>query len=350
MIRGVLLGGGIMLLAALPGTDNYRLRDYGFGSGGGRTASDNYSLEGLAGEISVNSLGSDNYGLRPGLLGSQLSNLPPAPDWQNPDDWYNKLQLTIDSGGNPDDTLYAVAISDDGFTTTSYVQEDSTVGPALGMEDFRDLAGWGGGSGMNVIGLKPNTTYEVRVKARQGEFSETGFGSSASAATAQVSLVFDIDVSDNDEETGPPYAVDFGDLPPDSIADSPQLIWLDIDSNAESGAFVYVVSESGGLVSAAAGHTINSVTGDLSSLSEGIGAQSASLSQGGGGPLDVPSPFNGSGSDVGSIDTQFKQLLASPAPLDAGRASFLLKIKTVSTTPAAPDYSDIYTLIAAAAF
>lgn len=350
MLRGIFFGGVSLLFAALPGTSNYELRSYGFGNGSGTGSTDNYSVEGIAGELSGNSLGTDNYGLRPGLLGSQLANLPDTPTWSNDADWYNKLHLVIDTGGNPGDTTFAVAISNDGFATTQYVQSDNTVGPALGVEDFRDYSGWGSGSGLNVIGLTPNTTYEVKVKARQGEFSETGFGPVASAATSQVGLVFDIDVSSSDTETAAPYIVSFGDVLPDTVTDSPVRIWLDIDTNADSGAAVYVVSGNNGLLSAATSYTISSVTGDLGSLGEGIGAQSVSATQSGGGPLNAASPYNGTSSNVGAVDTQFRQLLTSSAPLDDGRASFLLKIKTSGSTPAASDYTDIYTIVASASF
>src|SRR5690606_13584806 len=148
------------------------LRDYGFGSGGGSIGTDTYSLEGLASELSGGVSSSDNYGLRPGLLGSRLANVPDAPTWQNQSDWYNKLELIINTSGNPDDTTYAVAISDDSFATTRYVQSDDTVGASLGPEDFRDYNGWGGSGGIQVIGLRPDTVYQVSVKARQGEFSE----------------------------------------------------------------------------------------------------------------------------------------------------------------------------------
>ncbi len=350
MLKGLLLGAGVLLFAQLPGTGNYQLRDYGFGSGGGTTGTSNYSLEGLAGEISGQFTGTDTYGLKPGLLGVQLANLPDAPVWQNPDDWYNKLQLIINTSGNPADTTYAVAISSDGFATTQYVQSDSTVGPALGIEDFRDYAAWGGGSGMNVIGLRPSTTYEVRVKARHGEFSETGFGPVASAATSQASLTFDIDIASTDTETAAPYVLAFGSVNPDAVMDSPEHIWLDIASNAESGALVYIVSDNGGLVSPAAGHTISAVTGDLDALSEGIGAQNATASVASGSPLTIPSPYNGASHVIGAVDAQFRQFLQASGPLTGGRASFLLKLRTTSVTPAAADYTDVYTLIATAAF
>lgn len=349
-LAGIVIGSGLVLFAALPGTNNYKLHDYGFGSGGGTSGTSNYSLEGIAGELSTETMSTDTYGLKPGLLGSRLAALPDAPAWQNPADWYNKLQLIIDPTGNPSDTTFAVAISSDDFVTTQYVQSDSTVGASLGPEDFRDYSGWGGGSGMNVIGLSPNTTYKVKVKARHGITSETGFGPEASAATSQVSLVFDIDVASSDSESSPPYLLNFGTVSPDSVIDSPESIWLDIESNAESGAFVYIVSDNSGLLSATVGHTINAVTGDLTAMNEGIGAQASSTSESSGGPLSVPLPFNGASSVTGAVDGQFRQLLTSSGPLSDGRASFLLKMKTSGATPAASDYVDVYTFVATAAF
>lgn len=350
MLKGMVLISGALLFAQLPGTGNYQLRDYGFGSGGGTMGTDNYSLEGLAGEISGQFMGTDNYGLKPGLLGTQLANLPDAPVWQNVDDWYNKLQLIINTSGNPADTTYAVAISSDGFVTTQYVQSDSTIGAALGPEDFRTYTSWGAGDGMFVIGLTPGTTYEVRVKARHGEFSETGFGPIASATTSQASLTFDIDIASTDIETSGPYVLNFGNVNPDTVTDSPELIWLDLSSNAESGAFVYIVSSSGGLASSSVGYLIPAVTGDLSAITEGVGAQNSSATVSSGSSLTVPSPFNGSSNVIGAVDGQFRQFLSASGPLTGGRASFLLKLRTTSQTPAAADYADVYTLVATAAF
>lgn len=350
VLAGLLAGGGLLLFAAMPATNNYELNNYGFGSGGGTMGTDNYSLEGIAGDLSAETLSSDNYGLHPGLLSSQLANLPGAPTFTNPANWYNRLHLVIDTAGNPSDTLFAVAISLDNFATTRYVQADDTVGNALGTEDFRDYADWGAGGGIDVVGLQPGTTYQVKVKAAQGEFSETGFGPEASAATVVPSIVFDIDISDTDSESAAPYAVEFGQVAPSTVTDAPDKVWIDIDSNAESGAFVYIVSQNNGLLSAVTNYTIDAVTGDLGAASEGIGAQNDSVTQAGGGPLGVASPFDGSSDDVGGVNDQFTQLLTTAAPLSGGRASFLLKIKTDTTTPAASDYVDIYTLIATARF
>ncbi|MDQ3064816.1 MAG: hypothetical protein M3Q36_00920, partial [bacterium] len=191
-----ILSVGLMLFAALPSTPNYELRDFGFGSGGtAESGTVNYSLEGIAGELSGLDGTTLNYGLRPGLLSTQLANLPSAPTISNPSNWYNKLLMVINTSNNPSDTTYAVAISDDNFVTTNYVQSDDTVGPALGLEDYRTYAGWGSGTGTTIIGLSESTTYDIKVKANQGNFTETGYGPEGTGATDVVSIAFDIDVA-----------------------------------------------------------------------------------------------------------------------------------------------------------
>ncbi len=340
-----------MLFAALPSTPNYELRDFGFGSGGtAESGTVNYSLEGIAGELSGLDGTTLNYGLRPGLLSTQLANLPSAPTISNPSNWYNKLLMVINTSNNPSDTTYAVAISDDNFVTTNYVQSDDTVGPALGLEDYRTYAGWGSGTGTTIIGLSESTTYDIKVKANQGNFTETGYGPEGTGATDVVSIAFDIDVAAADIESAAPYLLDLGNVLPGSVQNSTDKIWLDIDTNANSGALVYVVSQNDGLTSSQASYTISSVSGDLSALNEGVGAQSASATQSSGGPLTVPSPYDGASDVIGVVDSQFRQFLTSAGPLVDGRASFVLKIKISGTTPAATDYADIYTLVASAAF
>lgn len=349
MIKGLIIGGAA-LLAALPGTSNYKLHDYGFGSGGDSIGTSNYSLEGLAGELTEQTLTSANYGLRPGLLGSRLAALPDAPTWENGGDWYNRLRLIIDPTGNPDDAEFAVAISDDNFITTRYVQFDNTVGASLGPEDFRTYTDWGGASGINVIGLQPGTEYKVKVKARHGETTETGFGPEAAASTSELSLVFDIDIASTDSETSAPYILDFGDVTPETVVDSPNKIWLDLESNADNGVFVFGMSDNEGLASATVGYVISTTSGDLDVMSEGVGARGDSASESAGGPLTFGVAYDNSGNVIGAIDNQYRMMLSSSGPVTGGRASFLLKLKTSLSTPAAPDYVDLYTVIATAGF
>lgn len=55
------------------------------------------------------------------------------------------------------------------------------------------LQEYGFGAGGNfATGLLPNTTYYLRVKARQGNFAESAYGPSANATTNTASLTFTI--------------------------------------------------------------------------------------------------------------------------------------------------------------
>jgi len=181
-----------LMLFAFPASTNYKLRDFGFGGGGeDELTSPNYKLEGILGEPSGEAIGT-NFNLGGGLFSTQQASVPPAPTFENNSNFYNKLHFVIDPTGNPSDAEFAIAISDDDFVTTNFVQSDNTVGGTLGSEDFQTYANWGGASGEFVIGLAQDTTFKIKVKARHGEFSETDFGPESSAATVTPSISFSI--------------------------------------------------------------------------------------------------------------------------------------------------------------
>lgn len=338
-----------MLFAQMPSTSNYQLRDYGIGSGGGVTGTSSYSLEGISGEQSGQPAATGTYGVQSGLFPVQNANLPPAPAFTNPANYYNKLRVVINTAGNPSDTLFALAISTDNFTTTRYVQSDTTVGDTLGIEDYQSYAAWGGASGFEVIGLESDTTYYLKATAMQGNFTESGFGPVASVATSQLLITFDIDVSAIDEATNPPYSVSFGNLLAGSVTNSPTYIWFTLDTNAAAGGKIYVLSDNGGLRSVAASHTITAVTGDLAAASEGFGAQAVTATAVT-GTLSKLSPYDGAADNVGIIDSQYRAVFDAASPLSGGRASLVLKAKSNAMTPTGTDYADVYTAIAAPAF
>lgn len=334
----------------IPISPNYQLKAYEFGGGGGTTNSSNYAIEGTVGEAG-GSGSSSGFGINAGLNYAQNANVPPGPLFVNSSNWYNKLKLTIVTGGNPTDTLFAVAISDDNWVTTKYVQSDSTVASSLGFEDYQTYANWGSGTGENVIGLTPGTLYRVKVKAIQGQFSESAYGPEASASTSQAILDFDIDVSSSDTETAAPYLVAFGSLSAGSVNTATNKVWIDLATNSEGGGYVYISDLNSGLKSTALNYTISGVTGDLSSLGEGFGAQSATDTESSGGPLAPVSPYNGSTNNVGIINTTVRELYStSGAPISGGRASFLVKVKASNTTPASTDYADTLTIIASGTY
>jgi len=216
----------------MPASTNYKLKDFGFGTGGtGNSSSSNYLLNAITGEQSGAKMSGTNYNLGPGLEFTNQANVPAAPVFTNPGNYYNKLQIVLNTSDNPTDTEYAIAISTDNFVTeTNYVQNDNTVGSTLGIEDYQTYVEWGGASGFFVVGLSSNTTYYVKVKAMQGKFTETNYGPVATAATVSPTLTFDIDVSATDTETDPPFSINFGDLVAGSVTDSPQKIWIDLST------------------------------------------------------------------------------------------------------------------------
>lgn len=336
-----------------PTSSSYELKDYGFGSGGTQSSSStSYKAFGITGETSGDKASSTNNKTVPGLVGTLQADVPSAPTFTNPASYYNKLKVVLNTGGNPTDATYAIAISTDNFATdTKYIQSDNTIGATLGAEDWQTYAVWGGATGFNVIGLTGNTTYTIKVEAQRGNFTQTGFGPTSQASTVAQSLSFDIDVSATDSETASPYALGFGTLTINSITTATNKVWIDIDTNGAGGAEVKMQGVNNGLLSTAASHTIASYSGDLSGQSEGYGAQGNSVAQTAGGPLALASPYNGAGANVGPIDTTNRTVFNSTGvPITSGRGSIVIKAKIAGTTPSASDYADVLTITASASY
>lgn len=338
----------VLLFFVLPASTTYELHDAGFGAGGVDVGnSSNYSISGTAGEVSSNSLSGTTYDLGPGLQFARQSNTPAAPTFTNPASHYNKLQFILDTGGNPSDAQFAIAISTDNFATTNYVQADNTIGVT---PVYQTYATWGGGSGAYVIGLQTNTAYKMKVKAIHTKYTESAYSAEATASTIAPTLSYDIDIHSSDTETGAPYIISFGTLNIGSVTTSPQKIWVDLDTNAEAGAFVYLYANNTGLTSASAGYTIPSATVDLSGTGEGYGIRIDTTTQGS-GALTAVSPYNTANDVVGILDTTSRTIFTSNnAPISAGRGSLLVKAKASTTTPAAGDYASVITIIASATF
>jgi hypothetical protein len=339
----------VFLLFALPSSTNYEMHDFGFGSGGSSVSdSTNYSVVGISGEVSGQKGVGTTYNLGEGLIFTQQSNVPAVPTFTNVSSNYNKLKFVIDNGSNPTDTLFAIAISTDDFTTTNYIQSDDTIGASAVYQTYTN---WGGATGEYVTGLAVNTTYKIKVKAIQTKYTETEFSVAASATTSSPTLTYDLDIAPTDSESAPPYIVAFGSLGVGSVTTASDKVWVDLDTNAEGGAFVYVYSSGTGLTSTEGSYTITSATADLSSVDEGYGAQVASVTQSSGGPLVAVSPYNSSSQNVGILNTTSRNIFTSSgAPITAGRGSVYLKAKASITTPAASDYADTITMIASSTF
>ena len=273
--------------------------------------------------------------------------MPTVATFDNPSNYYNKLHLVVGPQNNSSDTKFAIAISSDSFVTTYYVKSDNSVGGTLALTDYQTYAQWGGASGITIVGLQPSTTYSVKIKAMQGKYTETDWGPVASVATVSPQITFDIDVSPTDTETVPPYAVDLGDLNPGSVVTGASRIWVDFDTNANSGGSVFVYGQNAGLKSTSAGYTIATINGDLTG-SAGFGAQAASVAQTSGGPMTMDTFYNLSGNNVGLTDNSVRQIFLTNSPVVAGRASFLIKAKSDNSVPTASDYTEALTVVASA--
>lgn len=186
------LGFGSTLLAQAPSSTHYRLEDTQFDAGGGSSSSSNYSNRGAFDFGDDSNSSSSNFNAFPGYSLAAYPGVPGQPTLTNTGGTlYNQLDFTVSNGGNTSDTNFAIAISPDNFaTSTSYVQADLTVGTNPVWQTY---SAWGSGSAQRLISLQSNTTYTIKVKARFGLNSESGYSLTAQAATVNPSLSMTID-------------------------------------------------------------------------------------------------------------------------------------------------------------
>ncbi len=341
---GKLLPLGVLIFASFPATTNYQLNSYGFGSGGtANSTTANYALEGISGEISGSPSSTATYTVKPGFVQTQQAHVPKVASFDNGSGaYYNKLHFVIDQQSNPSDALYAVSISTDNFVSDiKYVKSDLTVGSSLALTDYQTYSSvtWGGASGANIIGLLPNTTYYLRIKATQGKFTESAYGPIASATTTNPHLSFSVSTS----------SIDMGTLLTGTVVDSPSTIDVTFDTNAASGGDVYINGKNTGLFSTSASNTITSSTGDLSSLPRGFGAQVTSTASSSGSFVKL-SPYDGSSNNVGITDATIRRIITAAGPVVGGTGSIRIKTKAATDEKAATDYTETITLLASASF
>lgn len=341
---------GVLLFSALPATTNYQLNSFGFGSGGtANSQTATYSLEGITGELNGAPTSTVNATNKTGFIQTEQAHVPKIATLDNGGGlYYNKLHFVIDQQGNPSDALYLISVSTDNFVSNvSYLQTDGTLSPTLSVADYQSYAGWGGSGGSLIIGLTSGTTYSVRARATQGNFTESIDGPSVSQSTAASNISFNLVTSAGPT---PPYAVNLGTLNAGTINSGADTINTSFTTNGASGGNVYISSQNGGLLSASTSYLIAAVSSDLSTNGEGFGAQSTSVSQVSGGPYVAEAPYNGSGDNVGIISTLIRSLYSSSSPVTGGTGVLTLKAKASNSAIAATDYQEIITFTAAANF
>jgi hypothetical protein len=198
-----------------------------------------------------------------------------------------------------------------------------------------------------MLGLSPSKTYQVKVKALQGDFTESAYSDIASASTVATSLSFSVATSIT---STPPFNTNFSSLTPNTVVDADATAELIFSTNAVNGGTIYVISTNSGLVSALAGSTISSASADLSIASSGYGALVSATSQVSGGPIVAQNPYNGAGNNVGGLSNSLSAILDSSSAITNGSGSVTLKARSDSTTPSSADYSDTVTFVASASF
>lgn len=339
-----------IFLLAFPASSTYQLQEYSFSSGSGNSSGSGKSLSASVGEQGAETLSNGTVGLQSAFNNTLTIQAPLAPTFENPKSYYNKLKLTIDPTGFDSSIKYAVAISDDNFTTTRYVSSDYTVSDSLSTDNWRTFSEWGTGGSFLIIGLKDATQYTVKMRAFDAQLGESGFGPGVAASTVSPSLAFDVDVSSDGSETDPPFTINFASLPPAQVSEGPKKVWVNFSTNAESGADVYVKGQNGGLVSLASQYKIASLSGDLSAVGEGFGAQAYSVFQTAGGPLQVASAYDLIDNTVGIVDASMRKIFYATAPIDNAVGSFVLKAKSSAVTPAGNDYSETFNIVISGRF
>lgn len=335
------------MFAVMPTSTNYSLKTYDVGAGGGSGSSASYKLNGVAGTQTGSSGTSATYSTQSGIASTSGANVPPAPTFTNPSSYYDRLRLVLVSGDNPTTTKFAIAISSDNFTTTEYVKSDHSIGTTLSFADRQTYDAWGGSSGFLVLGLQAATTYQVKVKAMQGNFTETAYGPLASAATESPSITFAVATTVNPT---PPFSISFSNLSLGTVFDANADASLSLTTNALAGGSIYLKSSNAGLKSVRTAYTLPSVTADLGAAGKGYGALVTSVSQSSGGPLAATAPFNGGGNNVGAITTALQEISSTGAPVSGGNMIVRFKAKTDLTVPESNDYTDVLTFVAAVSF
>ncbi len=317
----------------------YYIQSYSVGAGATNTAhSTTYTIQGSLGE-QANGTATDGTNTNgSGSINTEQLNVPGAPTLSNGSStYYNQLNFILSTSGNPTDTTYAVAVSTNNFTSTlGYVQASGAIS---GTQFYQSYTAWGGGSGSFVTGLTPSTTYEIRVAAMQGMFTNSNFGAYATASTVAYTTTFSVS----------PNSISLGSLLAGSVITSSNLT-LDFATTAAQGGDVYVYGAHAGLYSASRLATIAAATANLAVAASGFGLQATGATQSYGGPLTIVSPYNGSSNNVGTESTAPAHLLTTATATLVGTASVNIQAKSSTTTPEASDYTETLTFIAAGSY
>lgn len=260
---------------------------------------------------------------------------------------YDKARFEIDTQNNPVDTLYSVQITTDPLSEQwDFIDGASRVIEGLSTHDINDYlteTQWEDGAGVfNIVGLDSGVTYYLRITALQGDFTESAPSPYVTETTGFPSLAFSVYAGDS---VGVPSGslIEMLGINVSSPASGNDKIWLEVGTNYDRGAIVYVRDIYEGLYSADKSYTL--VSGDLDLTSNaGYGIQIASSTSDYLGPIVHPSVYTQPGDTVGGLvsDLYARELFnTSGAPLAGGVVSYEVKARANESTPIASDYTDV---------
>ena len=272
---------------------------------------------------------------------------------------YNKARFEIEGYSNPTDTLYTIQISEDNFASDVRCINGSTFMPTslsnCDINDFRTQTYWED-EDFNIKGLDSSTQYYIRISALHGNFTQSDYSAISSATTSLGFVEFDIDIATNSGytvESSPPYSVSFsGDsrlIAGAGAVTAPNLVWLDLLSNAEGGVAITNQGANGGLYSPTTTEMINSNNLDLDgALAEGFGLQNYYIDYDSStylGNITATTNYSGSGNVVGEVLTDPRKVYDASGPINAGRMGLYLKARAAEGRSSATDYSEFITFV-----
>jgi hypothetical protein len=272
---------------------------------------------------------------------------------------YNKARFEIDIKGNPTDTLYAIMISEDNFSTDIRYVDASSFYPESGtghnINDFLTKTDWETET-FNIQGLASGTTYYISIIALKGDFTQSEAGPSSNATTSTGSVFFDIDIANSTgytTETASPYSIAFTGVY-ELIGGSAAIthgnrIWMDAETNSDGGFAIVISGINGGLTSPTTSETITSVTVDLDQVASGFGLQSEYIDYDDSsslyGEITATTDYAGTINSVGAISTTATKMYDGDGPIVDGRMAIKVVAKPGTSYTPASDYEETVTLI-----
>ncbi len=336
---------------------NYNIEGSTTDGGGENSNSANYRSRDSIGDIETGNSNSTDYKTLPGFEPGAYPGIPGTPTLTNTGGTlYNSLDFVVATGnGQQTDTNYAIAISPDDFVTTYYIQTDDTIGTIAAWQTY---TGWNSGTGERVTGLSPSTTYKIKVKARYGPDSESGFSQTASATTAAPSLTFSINGINSGTlidgvtttVTSTATTIGYGSL---TVGDgSPNIAAqrLIVTTNA-TGGYTATVRQNNDLTSASA-DTIDPVSGTNGSPAAfptgftdgrfGYHTTDASLCTGTGSRFSADDTY-------AALDTTPFEVACATAAVSSEQTDIVYKL-VIGTLQEAGNYENVVTYIATATY